>query len=175
MGLKGGDKMADALGEMDMSGTVKVGFLENATYPDGTPVATVAYLNEVGHKGRFPAPPRPFFRTTVEKEKPTWSKKISKLAEMTHYDGPRVLAMMGEDIKGALQQSIAELQSPELSETTKMLRSMFGNNPQDIRARDVLAAQGKVAAGESGASGTGAKPLIWTGHMKDSVDYEVEK
>jgi hypothetical protein len=98
-----------------MSGTVEVGFLEDATYPDGTPVAAVAFWNEYGASG----PPRPFFRGMIAAESPTWGAKVAKLAASTGDDGPKVLALMGEDIQGALIQSINDLTSPELAESTK--------------------------------------------------------
>jgi hypothetical protein len=50
----------------------------------------------------------------------------------------------------------------------------FGNNPQNIRARDVVQAQRDVAAGLPVASGTQAKPLIWTGDMLNSTTYKVD-
>ena len=175
--LHGADGVSKALEEIARKmggGEVAVGFMEGATYPDGTPVAAVAFWNEYGHGGHFPAPPRPFFRNMITKESPTWPKKMAALAKATNYDGPKVLALMGEDIKGALQQSITDFVDVELSKTTLMLRSIYGNNPHEIRARDVLAAQELVAEGQSGATGTQAKPLIWTGHMLNSITYEVE-
>lgn len=176
--LSGSDgvmRALEAVAKRMGGGEVAVGFMEGATYPDGTPVAAVAFWNEYGHGGNFPAPARPFFRTMIAKESPTWPGKMGKLAKATDYDGPRVLALIGEDIKGALQQSITDLTSPELSPTTLMLRSIYGNKPGEIRARDVLAAQELVAEGHDGASGTQAKPLIWTGHLLNSISYEVKK
>lgn len=156
-----------------MSGHVDVGFLEGATYADGTPVASVAYWDEFGHGGQFPAPPRPYFRTMVATEKPTWEGKVGKLAIATNNDGPKVLALMGEDIEGALKASIINLTEPALSPTTLILRKRFGNSPENIRIGDVLSAQEAAAAGEQGATGTQAKPLVWTGHMLDSTGYKV--
>ena len=49
---------------------VKVGVLENSKYPDGTPVPLVAFWNEYGTRT---APPRPFFRDTIEQNKKNWS------------------------------------------------------------------------------------------------------
>lgn len=98
-----------------MSGSLEVGFLENATYPDGTPVAAVAFWNEFG---TLHAPARPFFRQMIAKESPTWAGKIAKLAIATGDDGPKVLALMGEDIDGALKQSINDFTSPALAEST---------------------------------------------------------
>ena len=89
-------------------------------------------------------PARPFFRGMIAKESPTWPDKMAKLAEATDYDGNKVLAMMGEDIKGALQQSINDLETPPLAQST-------------IDAKGF------------------AKPLIDTGHMLNSVAYEVSE
>lgn len=156
-------------------GSVRVGFLEGATYPDGTPVAAVMFWNEFGHEGPFPAPPRSFFRTMIAKESPSWPKKMAALAKATNYDGMTVLKLMGEDIAGALKQSMINTNSPPLSETTLILRSKFWSNPGDIRITDVLAAQKAAATGTEGATGTQAKPLVWTGHALASVGYEVRR
>jgi len=156
-------------------GSVQVGFLEGATYPDGTPVAAVAFWDEFGHGGHFPSPPRPFFRGMISKESPGWAVKMAAMAKATNYDGPKVLALMGEDIAGALRESIGDLTEPPLSPTTLALRVKFGNNPGAIRTRDVLQAQKDVAAGKAGATGAQAKPLVWTGHLLNSVGYEVKR
>jgi len=120
-------------------GQVSVGFMAGATYPDGTPVAAVAFWNEYGASG----PPRPFFRQMIAKESPSWAYKMAKLAKATDYNGPQVLGMMGEDIKGALQQSINEFATPALA-------------PDTVKAKGF------------------SKPLIDTGHMLNSVTYEVK-
>lgn len=110
-----------------MSGTVEVGFLEGATYPDGTPVASVAFWNEYGsiHRsmdGDTPVmnvtPARPFFRDMIEAESPTWGGKVEALANAKHFDGTKVLEAMGEDIQGALIQSINDFTTPPNAEST---------------------------------------------------------
>ena len=119
--LQGADGVSKALEEIAKrmgGGEVAVGFMEGATYPDGTPVAAVAFWNEFGHAGPFPAPPRPFFRNMIAAESPGWPKKMAALAKATDYDGDKVLALMGEDIKGALQQSINDFQTPGLAPST---------------------------------------------------------
>jgi len=147
-------------------GTVQVGFIDNDQAP-------IAFWNEFGHKGRFPAPPRPFFRTMVAKESPKWPAMMATELRRSKMDGKRTLAFMGEEIDGALKQSIIDLTAPTLSKTTLRLRLKFGNNPQNIRARDVLAAQQDVADGAPVASGTQAKPLVWTGQMLNSTTWRV--
>lgn len=157
-----------------MNGSVSVGFLDGATYPDGTPVATVAWWDEMGHGGPFPSPPRPFFRNMIESESPSWPGKMAALAIATNNDGPKVLKLMGEDIQGALIASIANFDSVPLSATTLLLRKRFGNSPQDITIQDVRAAQRDAAKGAQGATGTQANPLVWTGWMLNHTGYEVK-
>ena len=149
------------------SGSVKVGFIDNDQAP-------IAFWNEFGHKGPFPAPPRPFFRTMVANESSQWPALMAGELKRSGMDGQRMLAYMGEHIEGALKQSIIDLTSPPLSPVTLRLRLKFGNQPQNIRARDVIQAQQEVAAGAPVATGTQAKPLIWTGTMLQSTSYQVE-
>lgn len=146
-GAPGLMKKLEEIAQRMGGGSVSVGFLEGATYPDGTSVPAVAYWNEFGkmvqsQEGNYFQLPRPFFRQMIAKESPSWPKKMAKLAKATGYDGPRVLALMGEDIKGGLQESINSLDSPPLADST-------------------VAAKGF------------SKPLIDTSHMINSVDYEV--
>ena len=118
--LSGADGVMKALEDIARKmggGEVSVGFMAGATYPEGTPVAAVAFWNEYGVPSHN-QPPRPFFRQMIAKESPTWAPKMAKLAKATEYDGPKVLALMGEDIKGALQQSINDFTTPALKEST---------------------------------------------------------
>lgn len=95
-------------------GSVKVGFMAGATYPDGTPVPAVAYWNEFG---TVTSPARPFFRRMIAKESPGWGVKLAGVYKATH-DGEKALGMMGLVIEGELKQSINDLTSPPLAEST---------------------------------------------------------
>ena len=148
-------------------GTLKVGFIDNEEAP-------IALYNEFGHKGRFPAPARPFFRTMISNESKKWPEMMGSELKRTKFDAVKTLAHMGEEIEGALKFSIRELQSPPLSPVTLRLRLKFGNNPQDIGLGDVYRAIGDVRRGEKVATGTQAKPLIWTGRLLQSTSYKVE-
>ena len=99
------------------NGSVSVGFMEGATYPDGESVPEVAFKNEFGvpSKGQ---PPRPFFRRMIAKESPNWAPRIARLSQQNGFDGQKVLGIMGEDIKGGLQESINTLTEPALSPVT---------------------------------------------------------
>ena len=54
----------------------------------------------------------------IAAESPTWPGKMAALAKSTNYDGKQVLGLMGDDIKGALQQSINDFETPQLADST---------------------------------------------------------
>lgn len=171
--LQGADGVAKALEEIAKrmgGGEVRIGFPEGDLYSDGMPVAAAAFWNEFG---TATIPARPFFRPMIAAESPGWAKKMAGLAKATDYDGNKVLALMGEDIAGALRQAIIGVNSPALSPITLMLRSMVGNKRELITGKMVGEAAAKVAAGEQGASGTQAKPLNWTGTLMRAPAYSV--
>lgn len=148
-------------------GTVQVGFIDSDQAP-------IAFWNEFGHKGRFPSPPRPFFRTMVSSESGKWPGMMAGELKRSKMDGHRTLAFMGEEIDGALKDSIMNGHFQALSPVTLMLRAKFGNQPQNIRARDVIQAQRDVAAGKTAnVTETQEKPLINTGQMLNATTYKV--
>lgn len=77
MKIKGGEKVEAELKKIQKavkkSKQLKVGFFADATYPDGEHVAQVAFWNEYGTKN---IPPRPFFRTTINKFKDSWGNDV---------------------------------------------------------------------------------------------------
>lgn len=174
--LSGGDKLEQKLAEIarkvSTGGTLRVGFLENATYPDGTPVAQVAAINNFGAPAKG-IPPRPFFNRFIEKGSERWGEQLAAILRNNNFDVEAALNQMGMGMVGQLQQSIIETNEPPLSEVTLLLRSRFSDHA-NITFADVKKAWEDAAAGEtSGLGGTAAKPLVWTGHMLQSVDYEV--
>jgi len=168
----GGEKLEAKLAEMAKKvshpATLRVGFLEGATYPatkptgkkslakakkraktgpsPGSPggklVAMIAAIQEFGAPS-VGIPPRPYFRRMIRAKSPTWGKGVARQLKETNYDATKTLGRTGEVIKGQLQQSIRDLVSPPLSPVT-VARKGF------------------------------AKPLIDTGHMLSSVDYDVK-
>ena len=142
----GGDKLESVLKELakklDKSGTLNVGFLAGATYPDGTPVPMIAAIQEFGAPS-VNIPPRPYFRNMIAKENGHWGDDLGKLLVHTEYDVNQSLGLMGMSIKGELQQSIKDTNSPPLA-------------PATIKAKGF------------------EKPLVDTGHMQNSVDFEIK-
>lgn len=96
-------------------GTLEVGFMAGATYPDGTSVALVAALNEFGTSR---APPRPFFRNMIAAKSSGWGPAAGKLLVSNNYDVRTTLTLVGEGIKGQLQQSIASNTPPPNAPST---------------------------------------------------------
>lgn len=107
-------ELAEKLGD---GKTLRVGFLEGATYPDGQSVPMVAAANEYGDPA-MNRPPRPFFRNMIAEKSPEWPQEIAKIAEATGYDAETMLGLIGEHIKGQLQGSIRDLMEPALSPVT---------------------------------------------------------
>ena len=143
--LSGGTRFDALLRKMtarlNQPGTLSVGFLENATYPDGTPVATVAAIQNFGAPAAN-IPARPFFSNMIRDNAAGWPSKFLAVLRGADMDVPRALALMGEGIRGQLIESIQNTNAPPLADAT-------------------IARKGFI------------KPLIETGHMWNSIDYEV--
>lgn len=133
---------------------VKMGFFEEAKYPDGESVAAVAAQNEFGNPAeRVPA--RPFFRPTVENKKEHWGLQFAG-AMIASFEGKidfsDALDQIGGESSGDVSKTISMIYEPPLS-------------PATIRAR--------AERGSSGKAST--KPLVDTGLMMQSVTYKVER
>lgn len=177
MAMSGGKGLEDALRKIEAGVSkgkgVHVGFLENATYPDGTKVAMVAAINNYGAP-EASIPARPFFSDMVREKSPAWGAALANLLTGGGYDAQAAMGLMGEGIKGQLQQSIIDTDAPALSQITLMLRKMKSEDQGlVVTGKTVGEAARRVAEGES-TTGVSTKPLDETGHMKASVDYEVD-
>lgn len=177
--ITGGDKMRAALQaiakKVSQKNSLRVGFLENARYPDGTSVPMVAAIQEFGAP-RARIPPRPFFRPMVAAKKAEWGPAIAGLLPENDYDVEKVLNIAGAAITGQLQQSISDVYAPKLSPVTLMLRKMKSQDQNlVVTGKTVGEAARRVRAGES-VAGIPTKPLIdfpGGGHMRKSASWEV--
>lgn len=118
-GFKGGEalqtKLQEILKKVGKAAVVKVGFLEGATYPDGTSVPMVAALQEYG---TATIPSRPYFRSMISGKSPSWGKSLANIAKSNNYDMRTSMALMGEGIGSQLQQSIVQFNSVPLAAST---------------------------------------------------------
>jgi hypothetical protein len=151
---------------------VSVGFLSGATYPDGSSVAMVAAIQEFGAPS-VGIPPRPYFRSMIAAHKAEWGDQLGRVLVAQDYNGTAALGSMGQVIAGELRESIVALTAPPLSPVTLMLREMRHLNPDlVVTGATVRDAAARVKAGLS-YSGAPTKPLVDTGHLLQSIDYEV--
>ena len=85
---------------------VRAGFLEGATYPDGTPVALVAAVHEFGAPAKG-IPVRPFMRTAIAQNKGKWADQLGRaIGESGNAEA--ALGIVGESIKDDLRSSIRD-------------------------------------------------------------------
>jgi hypothetical protein len=159
--VSGGAKLEAALRAMAAKvsnpGTLRVGFLENAKYSDGTPVAMIAAIQDFGAPAAG-IPPRPFFRNMIADKKGQWPKELGDRLKADNYNAITALDGFGQQVVGDLRKSIIETNSPPLK-------------PATIRAKG--GAHGTVYNPKD-ASTFAAKPLIDSGFMLQSVNYELK-
>lgn len=106
LNMKGLDKLANRLKSLARS-NVKVGFFEDATYDDGLSVATVAAWNEYGTRFH---PERPFFKDTLEENKPKLAKLLKMVAKSSlKGDGAsaRLMKQLGAFLSGKIKYTIS--------------------------------------------------------------------
>jgi hypothetical protein len=119
--VQGGRKLERALQDLarkvSNGGTLRVGFLEGATYPDGKSVAMIASIQEYGAPAAG-IPPRPFFRRMIAAKSGEWSAAIKQLLIDNDYDVRKALELAGIAIEGQLRQSIIDLVDPPLKPAT---------------------------------------------------------
>lgn len=143
--VRGGERIRARLREiarnLDQPSKLRVGFLENATYPNGTLVGMIAAIQDFGAP-RVNIPPRPFFRNMIADKKDEWPVAIAGLLKSSDYDVKYALEQTGQAISGQLRQSIVDTNTPPLK-------------PQTIARKGF------------------DKPLVDTGHMLNSIDYEI--
>lgn len=134
---------------------LKVGFFENARYPDGTPVAVVAYKNEYGAD----VPPRPFMKRTAQRRIKAWSKGIARNFNRADRNSlKRAFEMAGQVAVGDVKRTIKDW------------------SPTDPRPNSPATIAAKARRARSGKNLMPINPatvLIDTGKMISSVAYEV--
>ena len=115
-------------------------------YPDGTSVALVGAVHEFG-SGTRKIPERSFLRSTINDERKTYTKMLSTIAEFAIDEGRDLKD--GLAIVGQVAQGDVQKKIVDIKDPP--------NTPETIRRK--------------GSS----NPLIDTGHMRQSVTYEVRE
>lgn len=170
--VSGGDKVAEVLrslgDRLNKATEVRVGWLEGVDYPDGTPVAAVAALNNFGAPAAG-IPPRPFFTNMVAEKSPEWAGQFATALKASDNDTSRALNGMGETIVSQLLEAIIADPGPPNSPVTDLLKQRFPMR-EGMTFADVLKARRDVAKGKTSPAG---KPLVWSGFMMRTIGKEV--
>ena len=117
--IKGGHKLQQYLAKLAAKlkepGTLRVGWLENATAPNGDNLALRAYRLEFGTDRM---PPRPAIRNMVAAKADSWPAGIAYQLKATNYDVKLTLERTGEAIKGQMVEAYLDLWTPPLAPST---------------------------------------------------------
>ena len=98
--------------------SVEVGFFESAKYDDGTPVAYIAAIQEFGTEDGH-IPERPYFRQAISRAEDELPTLLADLADDDTATIPQVAGdLIGLRVQNLIQERIAQLQEPELAEST---------------------------------------------------------
>lgn len=121
--MRGGSKFRSALRDAvskAAGGAVRVGILGTQKYPakDGkgdVSVAQAAYWNEYG---TATIPARPFFRNTIAEKQDEWADNAASILQHADGDVGRALALIGEDVKDDIVETIQNFGEPENAPST---------------------------------------------------------
>ncbi|HCM5055680.1 TPA: hypothetical protein N3K48_001516 [Klebsiella aerogenes] len=186
--FSGGDALTQKLLEIEKNlgkgELLKVGFLEGATYPDGTPVAQVAATQEFGGAIDVPEQTREvYFKQNkngsvgnkfVRKEKANFAQTVFIPAhtivipprpyfrKMIWAQSPGWGALVNKAIRSSDYDAEVAMQK-----VGEIIKGQLQNSIRQLT--DPPLAQSTIE--QKGSD----KPLILTGHMLNSVDYEVSE
>jgi len=72
-------------------------------------------------------PPRPFFRTMIAKNSPSWGPALGALLVASNFDSAKALSQIGDEMAGQLQDSIRDFTDPPNAPST--IRKKGFNKP----------------------------------------------
>lgn len=116
--FEGGEKLKAFFDKAGKGGikAIETGVFETAKYSNGTPVAYVAAIHEFG----VGVPERPAIRIAIKKQKKVILDMLKKKIDPEKLVIDKKLGgLIGQNLQGAIQQSIVALDSPENLEATK--------------------------------------------------------
>jgi hypothetical protein len=188
-GIRGGDKLGAALRDaataLGGNPKLKVGFLAGADYPDGTPVAAIAAINEYGARIEREPSETTVYRKVNAKgteflRNGKFVKKRASNFASTHYVGAYVITIpprpffrtMIAENKGDWPVEMAARLKKNKLDGVKTLKQMGELIEGQLKA-SIIAMNEPPNAPSTIAKKGAAKPLVDTGHMLNSTGYEV--
>lgn len=149
-------KLQSALLQMKRK-SVKIGWFESSNYPDGTPVAYVAAIQNYGSPAQN-IPPRPFMENTEDAKRGEWNELLAEAAEAIINDEVGVIEALdkiGFKAEGDIAETISQIIAPPLKSATVAARLRKRANRTHV--------------------GNLTKPLIDTGLMFATLTHVVGK
>lgn len=149
--------------------SVKAGFFKTATEADGTPVASIAAVQEFGAVVRGRAghtiviPPRPFLRQTVATHRSAWVRLLAQELKTSLRTPNRA-----GDAQHALQTLVQRLSTPKQALTT-VGKAMQTDITQTIHQTHTPP-NAPATIRHKGFD----KPLVETGTLQNSVTFQVD-
>lgn len=116
--FSGGHEMERALKRISerAGANLEVGFFEGSTAgKDGKSAAEIAAYNEYGTET---IPMRPFMLVTVRREQWRWGKLLGPALKNANFDGQQALEIIGQQIKGDIQETMREWDNPDNAPST---------------------------------------------------------
>ena len=186
--MTGGDKLQAFLQgyaeRVTRAHEVSIGFLEGATYPDGTTVATIAAIQEFGGTIRIPAHMVTMFRAVDANGNFKPGASARKTEHATHeaqYEVPEHTVTI--PARPFFRQMIAKNSATWGDEAAALLREQDGDMTVTLglmgnliasQLRDSILEFTDPSLAPATVRRKGfSKPLIETSHMLNSVDYVV--
>ena len=185
----GGDKLqarlADLADRIGRGKAVRVGFLEGSTYPDGTPLPVVAATQEFGGTVQVPEHQVDVYRKLAKDgdflREGRFVKRSQSNFQTTHAVPAHSVTIPARpfmrpaiaDNSGGWGADLASLLQASGYDAGKALAQMGEVIAGQIRASIIAVTEPPLAPSTVARKGSD-KPLVETGHMLNSVDYEVE-
>lgn len=187
--INGGDKWEKVLDDIakqaSQGGVVKIGFLEGAKYPDGTPVAYIASVQEYGGTAKIPEHDVTLYRSINEKtgefnKQGRFVKKSKSNFATTHRVKAHSITIPPRPFfrnaisenKGLWPGMIATIAKVQKFDTHKVLGQMAEIIKGEIQL-EILKMEDPPNSPKTIKKKGFNKPLVETAHMLNSVDYEI--
>lgn len=166
--------LADQLQVMD-GVTGKVGWFESAVYPDGTPVAYVAAINELGSPANN-IPSRSFMRSTAMEQDQEW-RKVAAIVSARVLEGKmspqQAMEALCQQAEGDIRDKIDSITAPPLSKITLGAR-LYRKQGKKVTGATIGEIARKLQEGTLDVSGVSDKPLIDSTLMITALTSKVE-
>lgn len=188
--FSGGSKLEEKLREIaekaGKANTVRVGFLENSTYPNGLPVAYIAAVNEYGGTAQVPEHDVAVNRKVNSNGEFAKGGRFVKAAESNfqtvhHVDAYTVTIPARPYFRGMVQQNRGEW-GPALGKIIPAANydSSVALERLGLMVKDQLQESIREFSNPPNAKSTVRKkgfdkPLVDSSHMLNSVDFEVNE